>query len=500
MALADYYHRGAIAAAQVIAGFDEAVFRSRLESTPVAVAFDAAAARSAEGRALLGLLVRLLSRLYPALSLAGGRGTGAVRDELAELARRINPAIDISERTAGVVGAVAVGPTRRRLANVIYAGARGWDAFIDGSLPQPLGVTPNPFGPGVAAALAAGALFRTAILEGSPDWGVELSAFDGSRGGGSEMPPPRGVLVEPAVLVGAGAIGNAVLWALARTDIEGVLHLVDDETIELGNLQRYVLAERSDERAEKVLVGARELGGALSPSPSPISWRAFISRSPETPSRAILALDSARDRRLVQAALPRWIGNAWTQPGDLGVSVHPDFGAEGACVACLYLPDGPALNRDQLVAGALRIPERVHEVRTLLHAGRPASPELLELIAQRLGQPIALLLPFAARPIDDLYIEGICGGAVIPLGQGGETPRDLHVPLAHQSALAGVLLAAAFARSVLGLDPPSTVVTRINVLRPLGQDLAQPALRRHDGRCLCDDRDFVRRYRQKWRH
>ena len=71
------------------------------------------------------------------------------------------------------------------------------------------------------------------------------------------------------------------------------------------------------------------------------------------------------------------------------------------------------------------------------------------------------------------------------------------VPLAHQSALAGVLLAAGLARSVIGRDPHATTITRVNVLRELGQDLSQTA-RRGDGRCLCDDRDFVHRYSAKW--
>jgi hypothetical protein len=71
--------------------------------------------------------------------------------------------------------------------------------------------------------------------------------------------------------------------------------------------------------------------------------------------------------------------------------------------------------------------------------------------------------------------------------------------LAHQSALAGVLLAAALARSAAGCDPEQTQVTRVDVLKRLADDLTQPAQAGRDGRCLCDDPDYLNIYRNKYR-
>ena len=76
------------------------------------------------------------------------------------------------------------------------------------------------------------------------------------------------------------------------------------------------------------------------------------------------------DRRAVQASLPEWIGNAWTQPGDLGVSLHR-FQA-GACLSCLYLPAHATPSEDAIVAEALRIPDHVMEIRKSLHFSEPA--------------------------------------------------------------------------------------------------------------------------------
>ena len=45
------------------------------------------------------------------------------------------------------------------------------------------------------------------------------------------------------------------------------------------------------------------------------------------------------------------------------------------------------------------------------------------------------------------------------------------MPLADQSALADVILAAAVVRSALGADPPTTLATRMNLLEAVGVDL-----------------------------
>ena len=72
---------------------------------------------------------------------------------------------------------------------------------------------------------------------------------------------------------------------------------------------------------------------------------------------------------------------------------------------------------------------------------------------------------FEGRPLRALYTEGFCGGAVIPLGEPGTPANEVHVPLAHQSALAGVLLAAAGVR--MGLSGRAdSVVTQYDVLKP----------------------------------
>jgi hypothetical protein len=495
MALADYYARGALAAAQVLNGFDEARFRAKLEETTVGVAFDVSVAMP-EGQALAELLVRLLARIYPRLALLGP--TNAASD-LAALAKAINPAIEIiNEADVGT----GIGRVETPFETTFYAGAAGWDALLSATRRQPIGDSQNPFGAAVAACLAAANVFRRVFLA---DWhdhvddGLRFSAWSFDRTDRATGTPGRPwELRGDAVLVGVGAVGNAALWTLARAPLAGSLHLIDPQDIELSNLQRYVLATRADEGRSKVDVAAsfRTLG--LDLVPHQLSLQEFVSQRGYRWEYFLLGLDSANDRRSAQAALPRWIANAWTQPGDLGISTHPKFGGEGACVACLYLPDARLPNEDELVAAALNVPQLQMDVRTLLFNSAPLGRPFLEAVARAVGRPLEALLPFEGRSIRDLYVEGFCGGAVIPLGEAGRPPQDLHVPLAHQSALAGVLLAAALVRAVLRGDPSITSASRLNVLQGLGSDLAQPIRANRDGRCLCDDVDFRAQYVAKY--
>jgi hypothetical protein len=141
------------------------------------------------------------------------------------------------------------------------------------------------------------------------------------------------------------------------------------------------------------------------------------------------------------------------------------------------------------------------EIRTLLHTGGPLERPMLEAVAQGIGRPLEVLLPFERRPVRALYVEGFCGGGVIPLGEAGRLApdaQDVHVPLAHQSAMAGVLLAGTLLRHASVGAPPVTMITRLNVLRPVGELPTQPARAVHDGRCICEDDDFRAVYRAKY--
>ncbi len=493
MAIPDYFRRNAVAIAQAISGLDE----QRLESSLSNVCIGVTIARDAsgrEGRAIIDLLVRLLARLYPTITIRAEEDKDFV-DEARALASRINPHIELSG-TPTVEIVIGSSRIRRSTPHRIFVGSNGWEALISTSRAQACGDSDNPFGAGVAACLAAANLFRYIFLpEAHLDENSKYSILNKDRAGGS-VTKIKGNLGD-VVLAGAGAIGNAAAWSLARTNLKGTVMIVDHESVDLGNLQRYILAERNDEGKSKAEYVAAKFNGVLSAKAYSTKLADFLERKHHKVDRLLLALDSANHRRAAQASLPRWIANAWTQPGDLGVSVH-DF-LNGACVCCLYLPKGTIKNEDEIIADSFNVPERLMQIRTLLYNNEGAPRELLEAIAEKRNVPLERLLPFEGRPIRTLYSDGICGGAVIPLAQIGAPAGDVHVPLAHQSALAGVLLAAAAVQNALGgVKGKGSFITRLDVMSSLPKLHSHPAAKDPRGICICQDKDYRDTYQKKY--
>ena len=492
MAIPDYFHRNAVAISQAISGLDEARLESVLGDVCVGVTIGPDA-RGKEGRAIVDLLVRLLARLYPSVAVRE-EGVGRLADEAKALARRINPLIDLSGRPTVelVVGSARMQPQASR---TIFTGSSGWVGRVSTREAQGCGDSNNPFGAGLAACLSASDLFRFLFLPGNELNGdAEFGVPDGigSPGDGAVIEGDVGSFV----LAGGGAIGNAAVWALARTEVTGSIEIVDHECVDLGNLQRYVLAERHEEGKPKASALAGCLGGTLQARGNESRLAEFLQRKRHRIDNLLLALDSAKDRCGAQASLPRQIANAWTRPGGLGVSVHNFL--EGACVNCLYLPDGQQKNEDEKIAEAFGVPDKLMQVRELLFTNGAAPRVLLEAIASARGLGIHKLLPFEGRTLRELYTEGFCGGAVVPLAQIGEPANDVHVPLAHQSALAGVLLAAAGVR--MGLSGcAGSLVAQYDVLKPQQRFQVYPVAKNPGGMCICEDRDYQEVYQEKFR-
>jgi hypothetical protein len=96
---------------------------------------------------------------------------------------------------------------------------------------------------------------------------------------------------------------------------------------------------------------------------------------------------------------------------------------------------------------------------------------------------------WADKTVGLLYRDGICAGGLLPVG---DLPGEALVPLAHQSALAGVLLAAElyWSRSPsLTARRDSQVEHRYDVLRGFPQVLGRP--RERTPHCLCEDPFFA---------
>jgi hypothetical protein len=487
VALPDYFRRGAVAISQILAGYDETAIRDRLDSSVLGISISAEANRRDEGKAIADLMVRLAARLYPTLAM---EGPAQPVEQLRKLAHEINPKIEFADVTRATVNiAIGESKTRNRRPS-IFVGSDRWTALLSRSQPQIVGESRNPFGAGAAACLAMAATFRELFMEGANverqlRFPVIPRTLQPTR-----LSNEAGVRT---ILVGVGAIGNSFLWAMSRVRPVPPLTLIDPEVLEPSNLQRYILATPSDIQVPKVDIGKRLIPTA---EVHIADWESFVRDRGHKHTRVVVAVDSARDRIAVQASLPKMIFNAWTQPGDLGVSAH-DFLSAGACLACLYLPTHAGLSEDAIYANALGIPDQQATVRTLLHTSGSVPIPILHLIADRLGVEHDVIEHFSTRPIRELYRDGICGGAVLPIGSTGSPRADVHVPMAHQSALAGIMLAARVFAKSSGIGP--TLVSRLDLTRPFDpRFVVQATLKDQRGICICQDPDYVNAYRRKY--
>ena len=84
-------------------------------------------------------------------------------------------------------------------------------------------------------------------------------------------------------------------------------------------------------------------------------------------------------------------------------------------------------NEDEIIAEALGVSENLMDVRALLHRNEGTPRDLLEAIAAAQNIPLEKLMTFEGRPLRQLYTDGFCGGAVIPLDRIDAPADDVHV-------------------------------------------------------------------------
>ncbi len=437
------------------------------------------------------LATNLVARLYPRVAIAGSEENTSV---LKALALEINPEIEILDK-APPESTIGIGEGNSGTS--LWPSASGWVARLDHSR-YPGSGPANPYAAGAAAAFATAELFRRIFLGGKPesDFKISLLNFDQSAGVDQELPSSE---VGEVLFVAVGAVGNAALWALARDRRRsGQLTLIDNEELELSNLQRYVLGTFQDvtKRKEKVLIGRRELTGTQI---SVETFRATLEAFAEekcglvTPTVCI-SVDNVATRRAAQALLPQLVVNGWTGDQGLGTSWHV-LSRDAACLACLYQPHGQGVSQTEQAARALGLtPERA----ALLWVTRvPLSDEDLEIAAKKLGVGSRALAPWRGKALGNLYTDVVCGAVPISLPVANRVET---VPLAHQSALAGILMAAELAKrtspALSAQSQTEPLVSWDDILRPPPAIWVKPRAREQG--CVCSDPDYQKIYRQKW--
>ena len=435
------------------------------------------------------LTTNLLSRLYPKLSITGPPTLCA---SLRSLALSINPQIEFSEFADTTL---TIGCGLIHAPGAIHASATGWVANTSNE-PLLTEGPPNPYASGAAATFAAAQLFRRIFLQRPVESPVSVSLINFDAHTGSDL-PIRNLNVGSVLFVGIGAVGNGALWAMSRDlKTRGRLRILDPEIVELSNLQRYALATLASVGSSKVAMAE----GAMASTKFAIevyqtSLERFI--DPEdyrcTPTIAV-SVDNADGRRAAQGLLPRTVVNGWTGENALGASWH-EFSRDSACLACLYHPRGQGASAVDQAAKAFGL--SVDRTALLWITHQPLSDADIESASKTLGVSITALRPWKGKSLGELYTDVACGA--VPLDVTGVGKIET-VPLAHQSVLAGILMAVELlkrtSKKLGSLSQIEPLVAWDNILQPPPALWLRPRAR--EPGCICGDQDYQFTYKKKW--
>lgn len=295
-------------------------------------------------------------------------------------------------------------------------------------------------------------------------------------------------------LVGVGAVGSAAVYALAHLDrVSGTLRLIDNETVDGSNLNRYVLMRRRDIGRLKVDVGAEALRATgIKAEPYGDVFSRYVEVNGNNVGLLLSPVDSEEGRRSLAKALPRRVINAATGGTTLTISTH-GFADGKACLHCLYMPDLNRASPEETMAAHMGLSPDL--VRELVQTNAPVGEELVLQIEGKLGVKRGTWACRVGLPISSFYVKAVCGDADIRL-----PIANVIAPLSFISAAAGILLAAELVKSShpqLGKWALDNYF-RVDMLHPPSP--AFRGVRRQDpsGKCICHDPDYLAVYSQKF--
>lgn len=374
-----------------------------------------AAAVTATGQHLAWMVANLLARLYgvvgvveivaPAVPVGHNVAPFAIQGDLATtlaatVAAIAGPLLAVEPRSQPsrhnaivvAVGQAAPGPAT----DVIVVGARGWSCAAYRPGPQPPAplasvtsfgeiVDTNPTGAYLGACVAVGEVFKRA-LGLKPGRGrhldtFALSAWDWASGHNAFTAHNwnANTRLGDRYLIGAGAVGQAVLATLLAAGIPAFVVTIDGDDIDDTNLNRYSLATLADIGAAKVvLADARSRGTAIHVAPYRGRWPDYAD-APDRPNRpdhlvdaearyayehVISAVDKNPARHAVQAYWPRHLAGGSTN-GVAAEATGYDMTGPYECLKCGNpVADDDTIEAHRTVLAGLPPEELTRQART----------------------------------------------------------------------------------------------------------------------------------------
>jgi len=507
MGLANYFSKDFLAFSQVFKSANYSQFESILNSHVVELAFDDSIVKG-EGRVSIELAISLLSRLYPRLKITDLSGANrSLVENLSKTALAINSNIELTNDPSTIALILGLTKIDHDRCQPVYIGSDNWIAKL--SLDNPTGSanTGNPLAAGASVCIGLSNvfkfIFKELIDECSLDNDINLSLINFSSSKKPQRQEIGEVDISDTKLVGFGAIGNGFVWALSNLpDVSGEIIIIDPETIEPSNMQRYCLIEEKHIDLAKVEVAGdllKEQG--INVKPFVGNWAEYLNVAMNWENSMVcVAVDSAKDRIAIQSSLPKHILNAYTESNLIGISRHLDF-LETACLSCGFVPQEKVASYSMVMAENLKITDHERKVRDYLYYSKPVDTDLLKLVAKANSVEEKELQQYAGMNLSNFYTTVVCGGYLLVNNESEENSIEIEAPLAFQSTLAGILLATELIIQKAGLREAgfknqTHIYPLLNItdsINPYNHTLEKDKT----GRCICSDADFKDIYKTR---
>lgn len=371
-----------------------------------------------------------------------------------------------------------VGTTARPDLNWTVINSEGWLARVSsGHIGLPCQCrNPNPMGALAAACLGTTEVFKRLLrlkaARGAMLEGLIFSLFNYQIGEAADPGPdlPERLIGMP-LIVGAGAIGNGIVYLLRELKLNGQVWIVDPQVFGPENLGTCILIGSADIGRPK----AEVMADYLKPTSS-VEWyqesfevlRSQLGGEVPYPQVVLNGLDNVEARHAVQGIWPDLIIDGAIGTFGCQVSIHP-WGEDIACLRCLFQPPNgePAEQRASRATGLspTRIKRGDEPVTELDVRSAPLVQQAW--LAARIGRPIcAVVQEGIARELSDEH-QRVGFGPSVPFVAG----------------LSACMVVSEFVKQLVKWPTPLAPRFQMDVLRGPQYGLEFPEKRHRN--CLC---------------
>ncbi|RXH24056.1 hypothetical protein XH99_28605 [Bradyrhizobium nanningense] len=424
----------------------------------VRITMNATWASSRAGQLLASCLVNLLARQVDLVSTIelhipavptvirlpnGDLADGSLDESLVQIAAwAVGDRVKVFASQTRAIGAditIAIGDDVSAGKGVtLFAAGNGWKAWVGVPEHAPKGIVPtksNPLGPFLAAALAAGEVFkrgrglvrgRFLTANGYSLWtGAQSDRWDELGDG----PDVSGGQLKPFHIVGAGAVGNGLAYILAYAElVDAYAAVIDDDTYDATSLNRCLLAgheDVGDPKVEAIEASLIKHGVGAYGFDGTISWyltaartglRSDLAQQASNLSfdLAVSCVDRGVSRQDIQGLAPSSLFGGST----LRLGARSDFYPDRPGAACLSCFNPPEQDGEKLRALEKKLRQLSEEQRSAFLREQGIDPAVVEAYLSSpkcgtLGE--AALRDLATRSVGEFSVGFVSLGAAILL-------------------------------------------------------------------------------------